>query len=201
MVCVGIITIPHKKHYMKDIITLCKNNNIDIIIIPYSTKDYTYVNKINGFIIPGTHNGDTNYLLTHSFIKTVTTHIVLCLHKNIPIWGICFGFQVLLSIVGNITLTKHPSKGMHPIHIQKSNIFTSNQMTFHNHTYGISVHDFKKNVELSRFYNISATAIDDNNKEYVAGIEAKHYPIYGTQWHPEKDTNHIFITFFKSKLT
>jgi len=115
MVCVGIITIPHRKHYMKDIITFFKNNNIDIIIIPYSTKDYTYVNKINGFIIPGTHNGDTNYLLTHSFIKAVTSYIVLCLQKNIPILGICFGFQVLLSIVGNITLTKHPSKRIHPI--------------------------------------------------------------------------------------
>lgn len=201
MTCVGILTIPYIKAYTKDIITLFKNNNINVISIPYNTKNYTkYINRINGFVIPGTYNGNTNFLLKHKFIDSVIEYVILCIQKNIPIWGVCFGFQVLLYIIGNITLKKYPAKGMYPIYIHKSKIFTSNQMTLHNHTYGISVNDFKNNVELSTFYNISATSIDDNNKEYVAGIEAKKYPIYGTQWHSEKDINKIFITFFISKL-
>ena len=42
------------------------------------------------------------------------------------------------------------------------------------------------NDHLRRFYNILGTSIDDKGKEYVAAIEAKYYPIYGVQWHPER---------------
>ena len=41
----------------------------------------------------------------------------------------------------------------------------------------------------------------NNGKEYVAAIEAKHYPIYGVQWHPERQrTTGHFVDFFISEL-
>ena len=36
------------------------------------------------------------------------------------------------------------------------------------------------------FYLLS-TSFDDNNTEYVSTVEHKSLPIYGTQWHPEKN--------------
>jgi gamma-glutamyl hydrolase len=40
---------------------------------------------------------------------------------------------------------------------------------------------------LSDFYKVLATSRDRQNTEYVAMIEADSYPIYGTQFHPEKN--------------
>ena len=54
---------------------------------------------------------------------------------------------------------------------------------------------------MRHFFNIIATSITDKNKEYVAAIEAKHYPIYGVQWHPERQkTAGQFIDFFISEI-
>ena len=68
--------------------------------------------------------------------------------------------------------------------------------TVHDHLYGISVNDFVNNPHLNRFYNISSTV-----DEYVASIEAKYYPIYGTLFHPERHKKSgPFITFLISEL-
>ena len=40
--------------------------------------------------------------------------------------------------------------------------------------------------KLANFYNILSTNKDRQGVEFVSSIEAKNYPIYGTQWHPEK---------------
>lgn len=37
-------------------------------------------------------------------------------------------------------------------------------------------------------FNVLSTNFDDNGIEYVSTIEHKRYPIFGTQWHPEKNT-------------
>jgi GMP synthase-like glutamine amidotransferase len=70
-----------------------------------------------------------------------------------------------------------------------------------NHEYGISPVDFLQNDHLRRFYNITATSIDNNGKEYVAAIEGKFHPVYGVQWHPERQkTTGAFVDFFISEL-
>ena len=54
---------------------------------------------------------------------------------------------------------------------------------------------------MRRFYSVLATSMTDDGKEYVAAIEAKHYPIYGVQWHPERQrTTGHFVDFFISEL-
>ena len=40
---------------------------------------------------------------------------------------------------------------------------------------------------LDKFYDISATSEDDNGLTFIASIEAKNYPIWGVQFHPEKN--------------
>ena len=40
---------------------------------------------------------------------------------------------------------------------------------------------------LDSFYDISATSQDDNGLTFIASIEAKNYPIWGVQFHPEKN--------------
>jgi gamma-glutamyl hydrolase len=39
---------------------------------------------------------------------------------------------------------------------------------------------------LTSFFDILALAHNDENDMFLAVIEAKNYPIYGSQFHPEK---------------
>ena len=44
-----------------------------------------------------------------------------------------------------------------------------------------------KTPSLANFYKILSTNKDLQGVEFVSTIEANNYPIYGTQWHPEKN--------------
>ena len=218
---VGIITIPHSlkikygtSHIMKPYIDWFEERGIRVIPIPYDTTDYEYYfYKINGLCIPG---GETTFILKNKkFCETATRFIELSLREYFPIWGTCFGFQFLISAIGGIRKFKeYPSHGLYPIHIvgDGGRLFNSfspkyieylqnNKSSSNNHEYGISPDDFLANDHLRRFYNITATAIDEIGKEYVTAIEGKYYPIYGVQWHPERQkTTGPFVDFFISEL-
>jgi gamma-glutamyl hydrolase len=172
---------------------------------------------INGLFIPG---GETTFIIKNKkFISTVQKFFELSLQKDeyFPIWGTCFGFELLMFIIGNFwKLKQYPAHGFYPLHItpigNKSRMlksFPKSYLTYleerkscsNNHQYGISPTEFMENNHLRRFYNILATSIDDNGKEYVAIIEGKFYPIYGVQWHPERQkTMGHFVDFFISEL-
>ena len=217
--CVGIITIPHMKktkhgntHIMKPYVDWFEERGVRVIPIPYDTTEHErYFNMINGLLIPG---GETTFIMkNNTFIESVTKFFELSLQEYFPIWGTCFGFELLMSLIGGFTkFKKYPAQGLYPIKIcQKSRMFgkfppryvnylENNDSTSQNHDYGISPNDFMNNLHLRRFYNILATSVDNNEKEYVAAIEAKYYPIYGVQWHPERQISGPFIDFFISEL-
>jgi gamma-glutamyl hydrolase len=223
--CIGIITIPHMKntkygtsHIMKPYVDWFEDRNVRVIPIPYDTTQYdTYFHMVNGIFIPG---GETTFIMKNkTFINTVTTFFELSLTKDeyFPIWGTCFGFELLMFLIGGFTkLKQYPAQGFYPLHITNdgynSKMFKSfpkqylhhleyNKSCNNNHEYGISPNDFLKNVNLRYFYNILATSVDNNGNEYVAAIEGKMYPVYGVQWHPERQkTTGPFVDFFISEL-
>lgn len=224
-ICVGIITIPHMKktkygesHIMKPYVDWFEERGVRVIPIPYDTTQHeVYFNMVKGLFIPG---GETTYIMKNkTFVDTVKKFFELSLNKDeyFPIWGTCFGFELLLFLIGNFTkLKRYPAHGLYPLSITPegytSRMFRSfptrylqylenNRSCQNNHEYGISPHDFMENVHLRRFYNILATSIADNGREYVAAIEAKYFPVYGVQWHPERQrTTGHFVDFFISEL-
>ena len=198
-------------YYKKKYIDWFEKNGINVIIIPEDTTEHEkYFKMVNGLLISGGAIGEDR-IIPNNILNCVRTFVLLSLRDYFPIWGNCFGFQLLVCLIGGCKkLDIHHANGMYPIKTFKSRMFTHftsrnihtlehSKSTFHNHDYGFSLHDFN-NVHIRRFYNISATAIDDNNKEYVAAIEAKYYPIYGTQFHPERYDSGPFIDFFISEL-
>jgi gamma-glutamyl hydrolase len=223
--CIGIITIPHSKktkygksHITKSYVDWFEERGVRVIPIPYDTTQHeTYFQIVNGLFIPG---GETPFIMKNkTFIDSVTKFFELSLVKDeyFPIWGTCFGFELLLFLIGDFTkLKQYPAKGFYPLHITSagytSRMFRSfstrylhylehNKSCNNNHEYGISPTDFMENEHLCRFYNILATSVADNGKEYVAAIEAKYYPVYGVQWHPERQkTTGSFVDFFISEL-
>ena len=193
---VGILTTPDTK--TKKYVEWLKMKNVDVVIIPHDTTEHEkYFMMINGLLIPGNRRGINKFDAT--IMNCISTFLLLSLYDYFPIWGTCFGFQALICLIGGFKkLKKYKLVGLHPIYAKKSRIFPRNLTlkTHHDHDYGISVDDFNNNSHLRRFFTICAT-----DREYVGAIEAKHYPIYGTAWHPElHDPNEIFSSFFISEL-
>lgn len=66
-------------------------------------------------------------------------------------------------------------------------ILSSQNVTMNNHHYGIYTPHFKSTEALSSFFDLLSVNKDRTGDEFVSTIEAFKYPIYGTQWHPEKN--------------
>lgn len=215
--CVGILTLPHSRktkhgtsHIMKSYVDWFEDRGVRVLPIPYDTPHpESYFQMINGLFIPGTDKGyDVN---NSALMKTVTRFFELSLQPDeyFPIWGTCFGFQLLLFLVGGFAhLKRHEADGYLPIqltsaapHSRMMQSISKKISMVQDHEYGISPEQFMKNAHLRRFYRILATAIDYNGKEYVAAIEGKYYPIYGVQGHPERHRRgRPFLDFFISEL-
>eukprot|EP00955_Chlamydomonas_euryale_P058226 357001-Chlamydomonas_euryale.AAC.18 len=59
-------------------------------------------------------------------------------------------------------------------------------LALENHEYGMPPPMYKKYPVLSDWYKILTTTKDRQGIEYISSMEAKKYPFFGTQWHPEK---------------
>jgi gamma-glutamyl hydrolase len=203
---------------MKAYVDWFEERGIRVIPIPYDTTHHTaFFQMINGLFIPG---GETTYIMKNkTFIESVSRFFELSLQQEeyFPIWGTCFGFEVLMAVVGGFTKFKrYNGHGLVPIRLtsegKRSRMFGSfskrflhylenEKSTLENHEYGISPSDFMNHLHLKRFFHILATSVGEDGKEYVAAIEGKYYPIYGVQWHPERQqTAKPFIEFFISQI-
>ena len=138
-----------------------------------------------------------------------------------PVWGCCMGFQQMLILaddkddVDNF-LQKFDSYNnlLLPIHFTKEGLnskfvkgiddetlkkLRKNKSTMNNHKLGITPEKFENNKKVSNFYNIVGTSTDRKGREFVAIIEAKNYPFWGVQWHPERDNSMDALMKFFAK--
>ena len=53
--------------------------------------------------------------------------------------------------------------------------------------YCVSPETLKTSESMSEFWTIISTNHDDNGTEFVSLFESKKYPIWGSQFHPEKN--------------
>mmetsp|Transcript_85631 Transcript_85631/g.266272 ORF Transcript_85631/g.266272 Transcript_85631/m.266272 type:complete len:352 (-) Transcript_85631:6-1061(-) len=63
----------------------------------------------------------------------------------------------------------------------------ANPPAMNGHERGLSPSRFAASEELSGFFTVLSTNLDRKGRAFVSTIEAKKYPIYGVQWHPEKN--------------
>lgn len=120
-----------------------------------------------------------------------------------PVWGTCQGFELLATITAKQRVMSNFSAEDLALPLdftkdfKKSRLFGNlpedvyrallkKNVTENFHMYGLSPEDYAKNPNLRSFYKVLSTNKDRNGKEFVSTIEANRYPIYGTQWHPEK---------------
>lgn len=59
-------------------------------------------------------------------------------------------------------------------------------LTENSHRSGISPQSYAPGTRLSKFFTVLSTNVDPKGKEFISSIEGIQYPVYATQWHPEK---------------
>ena len=55
------------------------------------------------------------------------------------------------------------------------------------YSYRVTPSTFASNAKLAKFYNLLSTNTDRKGRVFGSTIEGRKYPVFGTQWHPEKN--------------
>mmetsp|Transcript_11716 Transcript_11716/g.19046 ORF Transcript_11716/g.19046 Transcript_11716/m.19046 type:complete len:324 (+) Transcript_11716:136-1107(+) len=162
--------------------------------------------SINGLIIPG---GSADIQKSpYYFAVEFLFHLALKANDEgdyFPIWGTCNGFEMITYMVGQefevlttydaenytvpLVLTEEASTsrlfGACPKDLMT--YLSTKAITMNNHRFGVAPSAFKNNAKLLDFFRVLSTNVDRNGYEFVSTIEGKRYPVYGAQWHPEKN--------------
>ena len=149
----------------------------------------TYIKDITGIIL----SGGPLCLSEELTISLINKNIAVVLRlKNIPILGICFGFQLLVaSYGGHIVSMDRESKG-----VKKVQILSRGSRIFKNiHEEYIDVFQSHKDTVNDVPPNFDITVIDENN--IIQGIENKRLNIWGFQFHAEgmESTTQLIYNF------
>lgn len=170
----------------------------------------TKFEAINGVIIPG---GGADLSPGHPYREQTAKLLAWAIESNkrgdpFFMHGTCLGFQLLcvlqskadmdiLSYFDSENLPSKlrftdtavtPSSGfLQSFSLELLNVLQNSTVSFENHQNGVGVSDFFADEDLWKFFKVLATSKDREGRDYVAMIEAFEYPVYATQFHPEKN--------------
>jgi gamma-glutamyl hydrolase len=120
----------------------------------------------------------------------------------IPMWGTCLGFEWIaqchagLSVLSsgfdaeNITLPLTFTADAISSRMYTSSptdlltLLANNNVTMNNHEGGVTPVEFE--ATMADEFTLLSTNVDRQGMEFVSSYEHRTYPIYGTQYHPEK---------------
>jgi len=121
-----------------------------------------------------------------------------------PLYGICQGHEIItMGVAGNhdvIDYFRHPgqldvvdilaagkeSRMFSGMDDEVAGFMREERSVFYNHRFGFNMSLLEDNEELNNFFVITARGADDEGKEFIAAMEAKEYPIFTVQYHPER---------------
>uniref|UniRef100_A0A2P2I7W6 folate gamma-glutamyl hydrolase n=1 Tax=Hirondellea gigas TaxID=1518452 RepID=A0A2P2I7W6_9CRUS len=164
------------------------------------------VRSLNGIVFPGGSASITN---TSGYGRAGDLLYQLIMEANengtvTPLWATCLGFEMLVYLAADrvrpLTLCKAQNKA-DPLYFSpgwessqlwkdassklKSDVQKKN-LTSNFHKYCVITETFNE-LKVNENYDLLSTSFDFDNLEYISTIEHKHFPIFGTQWHPEKN--------------
>ena len=125
-----------------------------------------------------------------------------------PAWGTCLGYETfgLLTATDPDTLWNTDSEIHHvslPIEFtmdtSESSMFCqledgmvsdfqTGNYTYNSHKYSLDPKKLETDAKFGDFWTVTSTSKDFKGTTFIASMEAKNYPIMGTQFHPEKAT-------------
>jgi len=164
--------------------------------------------KTNGLLFPGGNQG-----IDPSDIYTEEGEQLWNLAKAAndrgdyyPIWGTCLGFEELSVLETgdgqvislDVVATNLPLPLQLTPQAAKSRLLSSfppglldalatEAIAFNSHDHGLLVSEYETNNVLHAFFDLLSYNEAPAGQVFVSTVEARDYPFYGTQWHPEKN--------------
>ena len=134
-------------------------------------------------------NGPGDPAATGKYAIKVVKNLI---KKNIPLFGICLGHQILaLALDAKTKKMRLGHRGAnHPV---KNLITKKVEITSQNHGFEVIKQSLKKNTEITHL------SLFDNS---IEGIKLKNKPVFSVQYHPEanpgpQDSKYLFSNFIK----
>lgn len=161
------------------------NNNCQVKVVPAKTQaEEILALKPDGILLS---NGPGDPAGVPYVVETVKKLI----KKNIPIFGICLGHQILGLAFGGKTykLKFGHHGGNHPVKDLRTGKIC---ITVQNHGFCVDIDSINKDI-----FEITHINLNDSTLE---GIRHKNLPIFSVQFHPEcspgpEDAKYLFKTF------
>ena len=162
------------------------NCKVTVVSCKTSAKDIIKLNP-NGVFLS---NGPGDPAATGKYAIPIIKELI---KKNLPIFGICLGHQILALALG--AKTKKMSLGHRGANHPVKNLINGNvEITSQNHGFEVVKNSLKKNVQITH------QSLFDKS---IEGIKLRNKPVYSVQYHPEsnpgpQDSIYLFEEFIKS---
>uniref|UniRef100_A0A671K7Z0 folate gamma-glutamyl hydrolase n=1 Tax=Sinocyclocheilus anshuiensis TaxID=1608454 RepID=A0A671K7Z0_9TELE len=212
--CLGVLAQevydppPHRNSYIAaSYVKFLESAGARVVPLMINKSDDEYrklFKSINGVLFPG---GGVS-LESSGYSKAAGIFYRLALEANsngdyFPVWGTCLGFELLTLLTsGKLLLSHTNTSGIAlPLNftddVRDSRLFKdfpedlmksleTEPLTENSHQWSLTTENFTKSETLKKFYRVLSTNTDGQN-EFVSTMEAYDFPIYATQWHPEKN--------------
>ncbi len=169
----------------KNILRYFSNFSCKVIVVPCSLEAENIIKlKPHGIFLS---NGPGDPAATGKYAIDIIQKLI---KKNIPIFGICLGHQLLaLALKAKTKKMKLGHRGAnHPV---KNLINSKVEITSQNHGFEVVKESLPKNVQMTH------KSLFDNS---VEGIKLKNKPVFSVQYHPEsnpgpQDSHYLFNQF------
>ena len=172
----------------KNILRYFSDFNCKVTVVHCKTSAEKILSlKPNGIFLS---NGPGDPAATGKYAINIIKNLI---KKNIPIFGICLGHQILaLALGGKTKKMKLGHRGAnHPI---KNLIHDNVEITSQNHGFEVVKETLPKNIEVTH------KSLFDNS---IEGIKLKNKPVFSVQYHPEsnpgpQDSVYLFREFINN---
>ena len=168
-----------------NILRYFSNFYCDVTVVPcqMSAEDILALNPSGIFL----SNGPGDPAATGTYAIKIIKNLI---NKNLPVFGICLGHQLLaLALGGKTKKMKLGHRGAnHPV---KNLINNKVEITSQNHGFEVTKNNLPKNIEITH------KSLFDNS---IEGIKLKDKPVFSVQYHPEsnpgpQDSHYLFSNF------
>ncbi|XP_062335527.1 gamma-glutamyl hydrolase [Osmerus eperlanus] len=175
------------------------------VMVNQTLEEYkSLFNSLNGVLYPG---GGVS-IVSSGYATAAKIFYELAIEANsrgdhFPVWGTCLGFEELAYLTSGENLLSHTNTSgvALPLNFTKESrdgrmfkgfpadvlsALATEAITENSHQWSLTTESFNSRKELKNFYRVLSTNTDGTT-EFVSTMEAYKFPIYGTQWHPEKN--------------